>query len=141
MTTGVAGRVLVCRVEADAHTVSRLRTLGERSGAFTVADVTTPDVHVFAVTDEDGSRLGDLRRLTRLVPDVRTVVIGDGTERFGAAFEAGADAWIDRGADDETVVVAVTGRHPVASARRSRSRSRWRSRRRFPLTTLALGRT
>ncbi|MEX1165181.1 MAG: hypothetical protein WEB03_16540 [Nitriliruptor sp.] len=138
MTTAAAGRVLVCRVEADAHTASRLRALGDRSGAFTVdAGTSVPDVLVFAITDDDGSKLGELRRVTRDAPAVRTVVIGAGTGRFAAAFEAGADAWIDHGAYDDRVVGAVTGRHPVVSAGRRRRRGR----RRFPRTSLALGGT
>jgi ActR/RegA family two-component response regulator len=118
-------RALVCCVDADGPTTARLRRLAARTGAFVIGDdAAAAHVRVVGLTDHDGSGVHRLQRATRRSPGVRSVVIAEGTAWFEAAFEAGADAWIDRDADDDTVLVAITGRLPARSARRGGRRPR-----------------
>lgn len=104
-------------------TRARLGSLADRSGAFVVGDGGGSDADVLVVTlgDEDGHRVADLRRRHRAAPTRRTVVIGEGTTWFDAAFGAGVDAWIDHTADDATVLVAILGRAPGGRAAEGRT--------------------
>lgn len=98
---------------AGETTRERLRDLARVYGRFSVADDadgSTFDVAVIDVDGADPSGIARLRAIRRAAPTVRTVVVGRGVEGFDAAFEAGADAWIDQGADDGTVLAAILGR-------------------------------
>jgi hypothetical protein len=95
-------------------TRARLVRLARDTGAYVIGDGGTSGTEVLVVTlgEEDGHRVADLRRAHRADPGLRTVVIGEGTTWFDAAFGAGVDAWIDHTADDATVLVALLGRAP-----------------------------
>lgn len=77
-------------------------------------------VVVRAVTGDDGAmRL--VRRLARADHPPRIVVVGDPLAGPTEALAAGADAWIDRRAELDTVLVAMHGRpRPSAPPRRRR---------------------
>lgn len=109
------------RVEAEPVTVAitpdgdavgeRLRRIAGRRRTFMLVE---PDAEtraeVLVVAVDDVSVVAELRRVRRSPRPPRTVVIATGVDRFEAAFDAGADAWIDRTADDGTVEAAILGR-------------------------------
>jgi hypothetical protein len=100
---------------ADAHVQARVRQLGADSEAFEVVTAGdgrgSADVAVVTIGERaaDGEVVAQLRRDHRADPGRRTVVVGRGTTWFDAAFGAGVDVWIDRSADDDTVLAAIVG--------------------------------
>jgi hypothetical protein len=92
-------------------TRARLVRLACDTGAYVIgdADASDPEVVVVTLGEADGHRVAELRRAHRVAPGRRTVVIGEGTTWFDAAFAAGVDAWIDHTADDATVLTALLG--------------------------------
>jgi DNA-binding NarL/FixJ family response regulator len=119
-------------VGPDPELEGRLRAVASRDHSFEVVARVEPDVWgrvpelpdvtdvvVIALSD-DARGLAALRELRRANPAWRLVVVARSTDRFEEAFELGADAWVDRAADDRTVELAVTGA-PLVRARRRRA--------------------
>jgi ActR/RegA family two-component response regulator len=113
----------VVAIDADADLDARLRTLARSTGAIElIASVETDpwgelpplpihtDVVVLELAGVRG--LATLRELRRANHAWRTVVVAASTSHFDEAFGLGADAWIDRVADDRTIELAITGRRP-----------------------------
>jgi DNA-binding NarL/FixJ family response regulator len=105
----------------DPQVEARVRTLASAGALIEVVTEVTPDpwgavtalpaeTDVVVLTVTDGARsLAALRELRRANPAWRVVVIASSTRWFEEAFELGADAWVDRSADDRTIELALTG--------------------------------
>ena len=76
-----------------------------------VADVPNGATVIALVASQDATRalLALVPLLHRDHPGARLVVVGEGTDEFDAFFDVGVDIWIDRRADDDTVVAALVG--------------------------------
>jgi DNA-binding NarL/FixJ family response regulator len=124
-------RVLAVAVVGTAGDLEqRLRSVASTAGSFELVVCAEPDpwgsvAQLPAATDvvvlalEDGARsLAALRELRRANPAWRLVVVASSTAWFEEAFELGADAWVDRTADDRTIELAVTGERLVRDRRR-----------------------
>jgi DNA-binding NarL/FixJ family response regulator len=124
-------RVLAVAVVGSAGELEqRLRSVASTAGSFELVACAEPDpwgsvTPLPAATDvvvlglEAGARsLAALRELRRANPAWRLVVVASDTAWFEEAFELGADAWVDRTADDRTIELAVTGERLVRDRRR-----------------------
>jgi DNA-binding NarL/FixJ family response regulator len=111
----------VAFVGQDLVSGARLRTLASKLPTFELVAAVQPDAwgqvpelpsetDVVVVSVTDGARsLAALRELRRSNPGWRVVVVAPDTTWFEEAFELGADAWVDRSADDRTVELALVG--------------------------------
>jgi DNA-binding NarL/FixJ family response regulator len=115
----------------DRHLVERLGRVAGSAGTFAVvvsASVdrwgTPPplpsetDAIVLASDGSEARSLAALRELHRTNPAWRLVVVATDTSWFEEAFELGADAWVDRTADDRTLELAITGETFLRDVRR-----------------------
>jgi DNA-binding NarL/FixJ family response regulator len=115
----------------DRALVERLARVADSAGTFEVAiaaDVdrwgTPPplpsetDAIVLAGGGSEAHSLAALRELHRTNPGWRLVVVATDTSWFEEAFELGADAWVDRTADDRTLELAITGETFLRDVRR-----------------------
>jgi DNA-binding NarL/FixJ family response regulator len=105
----------------DERVRDRVRRVAGEAGTFEVVAAASPDrwgtppplpdeTDVIVVADRSEARtLAALRELHRTNPAWRLVVAAAGTDHFEEAFELGADAWVDRAADDRTLELAITG--------------------------------
>jgi hypothetical protein len=121
--------VAVAVVDPVGTTLARLLQLAAARGAFFLAPTREAsrgdapslpagtDVVVVAVSDDDASGPMIVRHLHRHHRGIRIVAVGDGLHWFQDAFEFGADAWVDRGADDDTLLAALLGPRPAPSHR------------------------
>jgi DNA-binding NarL/FixJ family response regulator len=121
-------------VGEDRGVEARIRELAPgRRESFDVLAAVTPDrwgavpvlpseTDVVVVTVSDGVRsLAALRDLRRMHPAWRLVVVASDIAWFEEAFELGADAWVDRAADDRTLELAITGENLIREPRRRRA--------------------
>jgi DNA-binding NarL/FixJ family response regulator len=120
----------VALVGHDPISEARVRTLASRVPTLELVEVLQPnawgqvselpsETDVVIVSLTDGARsLAALRELRRANPGWRVVVVAPDTAWFEEAFELGADAWVDREADDRTIELAVTGARFVREPKR-----------------------
>jgi DNA-binding NarL/FixJ family response regulator len=128
---GRARALAVAVVGDDGDLVARLGRVASTAGTFEVVAAADPDrwgtppplpsetdAIVLASGGSETRNLAALRELHRTNPGWRLVVVSSDTSWFEEAFELGADAWVDRTADDRTLELAITGETFVRDLRR-----------------------
>jgi DNA-binding NarL/FixJ family response regulator len=128
---GRARALAVAVLGEDRHLAERLGRVAGTAGTFEVVATAsvdrwgTPpplpsetDAIVLASGGSETRSLAALRDLHRTNPGWRLVVVASDTSWFEEAFEVGADAWVDRTADDRTLELAITGEAFLRDVRR-----------------------
>jgi DNA-binding NarL/FixJ family response regulator len=128
---GRARALAVAVLGEDRDVVERLGRLAATARTFEVVAAATADrwgtppplpsetdAIVLASGGSEARSLAALRELHRTNPGWRLVVVATDTSWFEEAFEVGADAWVDRTADDRTLELAITGESFVGDVRR-----------------------
>jgi DNA-binding NarL/FixJ family response regulator len=131
---GRARALAVAVVGEDGDLVERLGRVASAAGTFEVVAAAsadrwgTPpplpsetDAIVLASSGSEARSSAALRELHRSNPAWRLVVVATDTSWFEEAFEVGADAWVDRTADDRTLELAITGETFLRDVRRRTS--------------------
>jgi DNA-binding NarL/FixJ family response regulator len=127
---GRARALAVAVVGDDGDLVARLGRVASTAGTFEVVAAAEPDRWgtppplpsetdaIVLAGGPEARSLSALRELHRTNPGWRLVVVAADTSWFEEAFELGADAWVDRTADDRTLELAITGETFVRDLRR-----------------------
>jgi hypothetical protein len=122
----------VAHVGDDGQLPQRIQRVGRAAGTFELVATAAPDRWgtppplpsetdaIVLASDSEARSLSALRELHRTNPAWRLIVVASDVAWFEDAFELGADAWVDRTADDRTLELAITGEAFVRDAGRRR---------------------